>query len=248
MTGIIDRLPNLVEIEKEDLSILRTNAEDVGKDKSGSASATVANSLRFVGVANYVLSHDIEMFKSYLSEAAEIRKRLFERFERGESISQSYVSMIAYKALFNSLAAGNIELSKSLASHMGGRSEIEKKYDNPFDCALGYALKSFTEDNHTEMLYWTEKISDVCKEKGNIDFQGYAQMFKAMLEGDETLGNKGIQTIIKGHKNQIKGRGLFRNSEDEALCVWGIGITNLARSHGVIIQGVSPLIPDELLI
>lgn len=247
MAGIIDRLPNLVELRYENLPILQNNASDQEKDKNGSASSSLAGSLRFLGVANYILNHDISMFKEYLSEAAAIRKQLFERFEGGEPISESYVAMLSYKALMNALAAGDFELSKELASMMGGRDEIEKEHDHPFDYALGYTLKSFVLNDYHGMQQWAKNFEAVCTEKENVDFLGYAQLFIAILNKDENKANQGISEIIKGHKKQSKGYGVFKDSEDETLCVWGIGMVNLARYRNLNVQGSPPLVPDDLL-
>ena len=47
---------------------------------------------------------------------------------------------------------------------------------------------------------------------------------------------------------QSKGRGVFRDKEDEMLCVWGIGIANLARWRGLNVDAIPPLIPNDLLV
>ena len=53
---------------------------------------------------------------------------------------------------------------------------------------------------------------------------------------------------VKGHVRQSKGRGVFKDTVDETLCVWGVGMASLARRHGLEVNGVPPLIPQELLL
>ena len=50
--------------------------------------------------------------------------------------------MLAYKRLFDALAAGDFQLATGLAQVMGGRPKIEREHDHPFDRAMGYALKA----------------------------------------------------------------------------------------------------------
>jgi len=248
MSKLIERLPILHQERNEFLSMLCLNAQDKEKDKNGSASASFSNSLRFIGVSEYVLNTDVNSFKSNLIEAARIRYQLFLRFNKGEPISKSYLSMLSYKALFNALAAGEFDLARELATLMGGREEIEKEFDHPFDYNLGYALKSFVLNDRSQMEKWSSEFSKICDKKENSDFRGYALIFEAILIEDVEKANEALIAIEKGHKKQSKGRGVFKNSEDEVLCVWGIGIANLCRSYGLNVSAIPPLIPDDLLV
>jgi len=247
MPGLIDRLPMLVEIWNEDRDIIRANAEDPVKDRNGMCSSSLVSDLRGFAVADFMLKHDIASFRSQLSESAEIYLHMFERFDRGEPIDPSYIAMLAYKELFNALAAGNLSLAKSFASHMGGRDKIEKEHDHPFDYAMGYTLRAFVLGDLPEMQKWQPLFEAVCH-KHFVDCLGYATVFQAMLTGNPDLANQGMQSIINGHKKQSKGRGVFADTDDEMLCIWGLGMANLARSRGLSVESVPPLIPNELLI
>jgi hypothetical protein len=248
MAGLADRLPMLVELRGENRGIIRANAADREKDKGGSCSSMLALDLRFFGIADYVLKRDVKSFRLQLSEAAEIRKRMFERFEAGEPVDASYVTMLSYKELFNALAAANMPLARSLAGHMGGRHDLEKEHDHPFDYAMGYTLRAFVLDDFQEMRKCPPTLSATCRETNMSDFQGYVQVFEAMLSGDAASANQGLSAVVKGHQRQTKGKGVFANTEDEILCVWGVGMANLARSRGLSVEGVPPLIPNELLL
>ena len=45
--------------------------------------------------------------------------------------------------------------------------------------------------------------------------------------------------------NQCKRGGVFKDTEDEALCVWGVGVANLVRHRGLLVDALPPLIPQE---
>ena len=248
MSGIRDRLESILNINNEDLPILCANAADKEGDIDGSLSTMVVGALRFNGVANYILHQDIGGFKTNLTESAGIWMSLYERFEKSEPISESYMSMLSYKSLFDALASGSIETAKSLASLMGGRDEIEKYHDHPFDYALGYALRSFVLNDTNNMEHHWNKFDKICREKENRDFQGYAHIFLAIIDHDLEAANQGFTELIKGHKKQSKGRGVFKDSEDEVLCVWGLGMANLCRSYNLKVDAIPPLIPADLLI
>ena len=79
------------------------------------------------------------------------------------------------------------------------------------------------------------------------DFNGYGQVFLAIGANDSAAANEGLRTVVKGHQKQVKGTGVFANTEDEVLCLWGVGMGHLAQLHGLQIEAVPPFIPDDLL-
>jgi hypothetical protein len=98
------------------------------------------------------------------------------------------------------------------------------------------------------MADWSMRFSTICQQADNSDFAGYAEVFNAILDGNQKHAQEGLTAIAKGHRNQSKRGGVFRDTEDEVLCVWGIGMANLARRRGLSVTRVAPLIPQELLV
>ncbi|THB69293.1 MAG: hypothetical protein D6B28_11710 [Gammaproteobacteria bacterium] len=245
MGGLIDRLPILLEEAEEDIYFLREGANNVEKDKNGSFSNNLANLLRFVGVAQYVINADKQAFIKALQESANIRIKIIERFDNGEPISKSYVSVIAYKHLFSALSSGDFELSIRLASLVGGRKEIETEYDHPFDIAFGYALKAMVL-NSVDQEEQVMRLRAIASESENKDFICYANAFSAIQKNDSDLFMSAINEVISAHKRQSIGNGVFKGLEDEVLCVWGIGLVNLAKQRGIECVLDNHLIPSIL--
>lgn len=237
----------LLKENYEILPVLYKNIND-GRSIKGSAERGLADTLRLIGVSEYLVFGNIDSFKEKLTESVKLCLNLLIRFNSGEPIDESYVTMIRYKNLFDALAVGDLELAKEFAALMGGRDEIEKRNDHPFDYAFGYTLKAFVLNNRSDMERYCEEFSEVCRGDGNFDFSGYAQMFRAILDNDGAAANKAVASIIKGHIKQTKGRGVFKYTDDERLCIWGIGIVNLARFYGLEVSASPPWIPAELLI
>lgn len=248
MTGIAARFEVLSEMRRKHLAQLVVNQADPLKDKSGSASSSLAGMLRFLSVSEYVLNKNVSEFRSMLVKAAALNNQLFERFDKGETISPSYVSMMSYKALLNVLASGDENLAKEFAAKMGGRSYLEKEYDRAFDIDFGYALKSILLSDFTSAGQWVDALDAACKDSENTDFVGYAKVLRAILSANHADANAGLAQVVAGHKRQCVGKGLFKDTEDELLCVWGVAVANLARMRGVKVQPIEPLIPGDLLV
>lgn len=235
------------EMRRKHLQVLRANASSPEKDRDGTATGSLIGTVRFLAIASYVLDGDARAFKAGLVEAADLQKRLFDRFDAGESISPSYVSMLTYTALFDALAAGHPEEAHALAERMGGRESLENEYDRPFDIAMGYALKSVVTGDRDAAVRYIAVLERACEDRENADFAGYPGVLGAIVRRDIDIAESALDAVIAGHKRQVKGAGLFRDTEDELLCVWGVGVVNLARMQGLALRPRDPLIPEAVL-
>lgn len=241
------RLEQLLQIELEDLPGLLEKAADPEENRVGVYTRSISASYRFQAVASWALHQDSANLRRHLRHSIELRLELVARFERGDPIPESFVSMLLYKSLFDALASGDLELSRKMASAMGGRDKIEREHDHPFDYALGYTLKYFTLEDRPQMDRWAAEFARVCEEQDNADLRGYAEAFTAILAGDDRSLDAAFKNIIAGHKRQSKGNGVFRDTEDELLCVWGVGLANLAKRHGRAVSVDDPLLPAALI-
>lgn len=248
MSGVESRIGMMREMRRKHLLQLRANCSSSEKDKNGSATNAMVGTLRFLAVADYAMEKSVDAFRQGLTEATRSSAHLFDRFDAGDTVSPSYVSMMAYKELFSALASGDKVLSEAFAAKMGGRNEIERQYDRPFDIALGYALKSILAQDDLSAKRYVEALEVASKESENADFRGYAVVLRAILNRDEGMAKAGFSELIAGHKRQSKGGGLFKDTADELLSVWGIGLANLARMRGLMVEPNDPLIPTELLV
>lgn len=202
---------------------------------------------RFIGVAEYLVNGDVEEFRRELIASAQCRLELLNRFESGGDVSPSYAAMTGgYKALLDALAAANDKLGFELASRIGGREAIEKENDHPFDLSFGYALKAAVlqaSDLGQRLRVFADKVS----EAQNRDFVGYANALAIIGSDEDRDVGSTFAAILEGHKKQSKGNGVFKGTEDESLCVWGVAVANLLISRGVSVDVDDPILPGALL-
>jgi hypothetical protein len=204
---------------------------------------------REIGFARWHLFRDIKAFRENLNMETCRALYTFERFEDGESGLGSFVSMLAYQQLFDGLAAGDFVCSSRLAGAMGGRDKIEKYHDTNFTRTMGYALKHVVLESPAPLQRAAiAALRAECEKKRSAAFIGYAMVFDAVLVRDLAAAQAGLVALLNGHRKQSKGNGMFANKEDEALCIWGIGMANLCRWRGLSVDPNDPLIPSALLV
>ena len=186
----------------------------------------------------------MQAIRAQLLESAEIQLDLFDRFDRGEEIAPSLVSILAYRSLFSALASGSMSVAESLALKMGGRKVDSEECVSRFDLIFGNVMKYFTLNNCKKMTFWGVQFASLPWEGKLAGFKGYHEVFQAYLSGSFADVEVGILNIIKEHQRI----GFFVDTTDELISVWGIGLVNLLRAKGVDIVLDDPLIPTQLLI
>jgi len=231
----------------EDEWILLKNREDPEIERYGGGTSMLIGRRLFQAMAAYVLDHDLTAFRRLLRETAEMRLSLLRRFDLGEPISSSLVTLLAHRELFLPLALGDREMSREFAERLITKEQLSRRQIRPIDMAFGMCLCSFVVHDQTAMEKWTVEFANRCQRPGGKKISGYLDVFSAMLEQNIDGINQGLDQVAKLHLRQCTPSGVL-SVEDRDLCVWGVGMVNLARWCGFPVGPRPPLIPAELLV
>ena len=221
---------------------------DAKRNSGGDYTSALSYDYRSLANLGYLVEGDVVGFHANLALQAKYRIELFDRFDVGEPIDASWISMYAYKKLLDALASGSLDMARTLAERMGGRPELERKFDTPFETAMGYALKALVLGDDAEAGKRIAAIADSCKQSGYTNLAPYGPVLKAIAERDDAALEAAFPALLAGHRRLSKGSGMFSYTDDAYLFVWGIGLLNLARSRGMTFDIKDPLLPDELIV
>lgn len=249
MTELINRLDI---IERERLAQLKRFDEEFGNDKQydedGGLSVSKNQIKRFVALCDYKLRNNIKGFRKNLRDAAELIKSLFDRYDKGEPIAPSFVTMNSFSYLLDALAAGDFALAGDFAKVIGGREAIEKENDHPFDFAFGYALKALLLNHQADLDRWLPLANSDVKRPDVKYFQGYVDGLYAIRDRDAVAFEAAMKKLLQDHRKLCRLGALFDDTEDEVLCFWGLGLINLARHQGLDVTIEDQYLPRELII
>ena len=236
----------IVEEITESINTYLSAIGDPVLDKLGHRTSLMSGSFRFVAVGQFVVHNDREGFRTNMKESVALILSLFGRADERKNIAGSYLTMLNYQHVFDAFAACEFELGAELARCMGGRQEIERDVDHPFDTRFGYTLKAVLSDDDVGIQKWLPEFKKACS--GNMaGFLPYAEILQAIVDHDAGVANERFDGLIEGHKRLCKGKGVFALDIDNELCVRGIGLANLCRWRGIPVEARPPLIPDALL-
>jgi len=249
MTDLISRLDELEPEFLERQEKLQPKIEN-NKDPelTGGFLTRMKSIKRFIALCDYKLRNNVTGFRENLKTASSLKKSLFDRHNKGEFIDDSFVSMNSLGHILDAFAAGDLQLGEDFARVIGGREELERYHDHPFDFAFGYALKAAILNHKTDLNHWLPIADKEVKRKDVKYFQAYVDALYALRDKDEKLFTQAMQQLVKDHRKMCRSGGIFENNDDEVLCFWGLGLINLARYQGLNVTMDDEFIPQELII
>ncbi len=247
MAGLAQRLEAVARDRQTMVDRWRARLSDPRENATGTASNTLAGHLRLLAIAAYALDRDVRRFRLLLGESASLVASLYDRFDSGEPIDESYVSWMGYKALFDALACGDGALATRLAAKLGGRPQIERKHDAPFTRAIASALKHVVLGAGPDVLPAVAAFAEVCRGKGNAAFAGYAAGLQAIVDADAGAVEAAVAVVLAAHPGLCSRGRMFDLTPDEVICTWALGVVNLAVSRGMPVRVDHPLVPVALV-
>ena len=238
----------LKDARDDDIPALLEREADAERNKKGHFTRSLASTLRLIAVLSFLVESDVDQFRACMRAATERRVRLIDQFEAGEPIIPDCVSMMRYQQLLDAAASGHFDVARALADRLGGRPKIESLDLRAFEIAMGYTMKAVVIGDDAMALERLPALEKACHHKSYANFSGYALALRGIASGDTALVKTAFSELLAGHRRLSKGRGLFSDTVDKYLSVWGLGMLNLARSRGVDVSVDDPLIPPALVI
>ena len=236
-------IPFLSELysKRKSFDACRNRAKE-GRHSEGVLYEGAACSFKDAALLAYVLEHDIKQFRLYSAEAPEWAVIPFQLKEKGEKIDNCTVNIDCLFHVHTGLAGGNFKGILALAEAMGKDRKFEKRENHIDNFRYGYFLKTFLTNDTAGLAEWLPVVEEKFIAKGKGFHYGECLILKAVLENSLEMAQKGLEAMVKYHKNSTRN-----NKVDCHLCVEGVGLANLCRWKNLWVQGIEPLIPNDLL-
>lgn len=240
--SIRNRLPSL---RIRSLDSLRSTKHEIQAhgDRRGVLVANLADEILFLAVATYVLDGSVQGFRDKIAEAAELRLDLFRRHAAGEDIWPFNVSNGVHDWMYYCLAAARFDLAMAWAQRIGNVASDE--ISNAYCLSLKHLLLGppTVTRQHLATLAQVTPTGE-----RNVYYR-----FMSELASDAPESTT-IQDLViacdRQHRRETKSDNTFvAGTEQEVLCLWGIGLANLARHRGLVgpITFESELLPADLV-
>jgi len=106
---------------------------------------------------------------------------------------------------------------------------------------MAYAIKYLMLEDTENFNTWHLKLEARTQKEEDESYQGFAKAMKGIWGKDINMVEEGLMTFSKVFKKVA-----IEDGKD--MCLWGIGLANLARQKGLNIAIDTEWIPAELLI
>ena len=215
---------NLSELDGWDLSFLQSD-------------------YRFLAQCEYILHHNIDLFKEYIKKSTLATIMMFEKYDAGEKIDASFVTMNEWIVMKDSFCCGDMTVTLKLANLIGGREKIEKKNHGNWG-AFGYCARDFILKKDKKILKkrLDEFVKICCSEVKSLE--AYRQIFEGLLLEDEKICNEGLQLMLKTYK-RLTDKDFIA---DRMLFTGAIAFARLVKYYGMnVTVNHKKIMPQELI-
>ena len=237
MPGMIDRINEIAENRRKSLPMHLERFISKGD-------ASIVSTYRYLSVADYVETHNVQVFCDYMHKASEYYLKLFERFEDGERVSWSFLDEDSFKYVWNALCSGDWDITHKLMEHIYKHNQDLKKashFDRYFNHMFWISVLDLPFD---EAIF--QEMYTIFQKKYK-SYAGYALAFEAINKRDPDAFSKAFEVVMKGHRVLCRRGAEFGDSVDEIIAIWPLGLINLARMKGMNVTVNDPLVPKDLL-
>lgn len=236
--AILDRISILLQERQEDLPFLIEGTEAC---EDGSMRDMLAGELRFIAVCKLRLEGDSTAFRSGIEKGLSVTEALFDEFDAGRPVDDSFVTYTQFHWVLDAFAAGLIDDGIRFARKLGRRPSAERKNDSMFVTEMGRAI--------CEMVDNKPPQNSLRKQLVGSAFEGYWSVLCAIHTGDAIAVSQGMDEVLKRHEELCRAGEEFADTPDELVCMWGLGLMNYARHKGIKVEvGQSGYMPKEAFI
>jgi hypothetical protein len=201
---------------------------------------------------NYYLLSSLEwyLYKSsfkffdYMKKSVDFKKMDYELCKKNNPNFKTYYPM---SEVLMSLSSGDKKLINIFSVFLDDNHDYdEKPSSHPapwlYRCLIVLVLDRYNDQFPTFM----EKLKKGYSTKKWGKLMPYAELIDAIWTRDEVAFHTTLETLANTHKSML--RGLFSDEiEQKLLCLWGIGLCQLARIKGMNIDFDHEYIPRELI-
>jgi hypothetical protein len=219
-------------------------------DADGRVSNRTSGRLRSLAVLAACFDADRARYRGFLAEGVHIWLPVLRRAANGAAISWSYLTLNNYQRALDALACGEFDVAAQMVElfHSEAIKQIVLTNDyrpHPFEAKMGRMISAIILDA-PDVLDAADEWEQYASSKDR-DFVAYATLVRAIHTRDAAKANAALAPLLMGHRKQTR-RGIFKNSVDELLAIWAIGLVNLARSKGMDVSIEDEMLPGELLV
>ena len=214
-------------------------------DDKQSASQRLSHVYCLLGSFEWYFHKNDNLFFDYMKKSIFYKKEDLFLCKEGNPDFKTYPSLTS--ELFPDLCTGNEVIIRDFFSLIDDHFDYDEKpssHPTPwmYRCLVVLTLGRM-EDQFPHFL---EKLKKGYSTKRWGKLMPYADLIEAIWHRDESAFHEALRVISNTHKSMV--RGIFENQiEYQLLCLWGIGLCQLARIKGMHIDFDHEYIPRELI-
>ena len=161
------------------------------------------------------------------------------------NIPSGEVTTYSFETLYYAVLSGCKEHMICMANYLGSFIEEEKEEYNLANTLLGYSLKYVVLDDMDNAMKYINMLEENKTKSGMKQYaQGFARVFKGLVERDAEEFNGGLEFVLKHHIARMKRDG---RKIEQYFAYDGVALAMLAKIRGIDILVKHELLPEDYL-
>lgn len=239
---------SLVDAIKEDISLV---AAGYGVAEIADAYKRLSTSFRALGICSLLIDLDAEGFVSHLTQSGFARRSFIRAMRRGGELDHCDLALSRGDAFFDSLAAGNVALSREIAdlSLESWRSDWEYEDDFLYRLFVHRCVRIGTEAK-TNLTSITDRFGTVTEGAMLEELR----LMNALASRDEAAFASAIVDLMNKRDREARARlDRLLEADSEAAAQWphayicteGLALLRIATAFGLAVPREIPLCPTD---
>ena len=244
----MEALKRLFDGEKEDIVLYSEKLSSENRKLVINSLDWLASSYRGKAGYGYMLNADRNNFYADMHADISYVLKLLEQHEFLSEEDPSWLGVHHKTSLLDAFICTDFILAKQIADYNGPYVELgDATYHYQILYYFCHTMVVAPEESETLLPYLDVYIEHPRKKERY--YKGYGQVMKAIIQRDEEALQTGAAKVLEDHINLIGEDHIdnFGYSEDSYICLWLLGLLNLAIALGMKVDIDHKYLPKDLL-
>ena len=244
----MEAIGRLFEGDKEDIESYSKNLTSEKKGLQIHGIRGLIWAYKGKGTYGYMLNEDRSFFFENISKSVECTLKLLEQHEYLAEEDSSRLGVQHEENLLSAFICTDFTSAKQIADYNGPYVELgDVTYHYQILYYFCHTIVVAPEELETLLPYLDAYIEHPRKEERY--YKGYGQVIKAIIQRDEEALHAGATKVLEDHVNLTgeDNADTFGFGPDSYICLWLLGLLNLAIALGMKVDIDHKYLPKDLL-
>tara|TARA_B100001248_G_C27398472_1_gene467658 strand:- start:5834 stop:6619 length:786 start_codon:yes stop_codon:yes gene_type:complete len=237
---------DLLEFEEEEISRFNQKLDSENLSRQWSGLNGLADSFRGHAVYSYMIKRDREGFYLDMKKSISYALQLVVQHRAISAKGSARMGVHHKTALLSCLICSDFKLAKRIVDYNRPYAELGNKVNYYQMLYLFCDIMVDSPEKQKDLLLYLNKYIEHSSQYER-PYEGYGYVMKGIIQRDESVLSLGVNKVLEDHKSLAASVDGFECEPDAYICLWLLGLLNLAIALGMKVDIDHKYLPKDLL-